>query len=169
VLSCPVPHADALLKTAYPAREKTAAFGYSFGAPIAHAVATALQDAGILEQLGEPGSAAVTEVAATNARLAPEFTPGTHHGELFYCVGPESDPTPRKSRVDGGVECHTLPFGHVEMAGPAALAEVSAGRTVAHGPAGRTECLDHVERTWIGLGRRRSCGRLVTEKFRAAS
>jgi amino acid adenylation domain-containing protein len=134
--------------------------GYSYGAMLAHAVATALQDAGeevpvlvlvdppaalpraleldemhglltahypgILEQLGETGLTAVTEIASANARLATEFTPGTYRGELLYCGNPEGDPTPWKSRVDGGIECHTLPFGHVEMATPPALAEVGA-------------------------------------------
>lgn len=32
-----------------------------------------------------------------------------------------------------------------------AFAEVPAGWTVTHGPAGRAECLDHVERVWAGL------------------
>ena len=31
------------------------------------------------------------------------------------------------------------------------FAEIPAGWTVAYGPAGRTECLDYVERTWTGV------------------
>ncbi|WP_242546936.1 hypothetical protein [Amycolatopsis sp. MtRt-6] len=58
---------------------------------------------GTLAQFGEPGLTAVTEVAATNARLAAEFTPGPYRGELLFCGGPESDPTPWKALADGGV------------------------------------------------------------------
>lgn len=32
-----------------------------------------------------------------------------------------------------------------------AFAEVPGGWIVAHGPAGRTECLDYVERSWTGV------------------
>ncbi|WP_328744926.1 MbtH family protein [Streptomyces sp. NBC_00285] len=32
-----------------------------------------------------------------------------------------------------------------------AFAEVPAGWTVAHGPAGRQECLDHVEQNWTDM------------------
>ena len=31
------------------------------------------------------------------------------------------------------------------------FAEVPAGWTVAHGPTDRTECIEYVERTWVGL------------------
>jgi MbtH protein len=31
------------------------------------------------------------------------------------------------------------------------FAEVPAGWIVAHGPADRTDCLDYVDRTWVGL------------------
>ena len=135
-------------------------FGYSFGATLAHVVATALQDAGeevpllvlldpplsvprpltldevrglltdhypgMLEQVGEAGLTAITEVAATNARLAAEFSPGIYRGELVYLGGPKNDPAYWKSIVDGNVECHTLPFGHIEMAAPHALAHVAS-------------------------------------------
>ncbi len=134
--------------------------GYSFGAPVAHATATALQEAGeevplltlvdpplnvpralalpemrdlltglypgMLEQLGEPVLETVTRVAATNAELAPEFVPGTYRGRLLFFGGEQRDAGSWASTVDGELRTEQLPFNHVEMASPQALARVGA-------------------------------------------
>ncbi|MFD8493115.1 amino acid adenylation domain-containing protein [Amycolatopsis sp. NPDC059657] len=134
--------------------------GYSFGAPVAHAAATALQDAGeevplltlldpplsvpreltlaemralltglypgMLEQLGESALEAVTRVAATNARLATEFAPGTYRGRLLFFGGEQRDAGAWASTVDGELRGERLPFDHVAMASPQALAQVGS-------------------------------------------